>query len=205
MGAQLFTALVRGLGLEARLVTSLQPVGFGWSKNEEASEKRRDLPKTPTMSGADEISGPSEESESGIMSAATKTSKKPSKNSGGNDRTRGAESAPIDLSEDLGRDGGEDTPSSDDDASVIDVTPTPRKRANMYYDRDMPFPTYWTEVISPITSEIIPIDPMILTPAVATNPEHLAQFESRGAKADKAKQIFGYVVVSYVFGVLLPH
>lgn len=35
---------------------------------------------------------------------------------------------------------------------------------------------------------------MILTPAVATNPEHLAQFESRGAKAEKAKQIFGYIV-----------
>ncbi len=194
MGAQLFTALIRGLGLEARLVTSLQPVGFGWSKNEEASEKRRNLPKTLTMSGADEIVL-SEESEPGIMSAATKTSKKASKTFGGNDRTRGAKSAPIDLSEDLGRDSGEDTPSSDDDASVIDVTPsTPRKRANMNYDRDMSFPTYWTEIISPITSEIIPVDPMILTPSVATNPEHLAQFESRGAKADKAKQVFGYVV-----------
>ena len=39
VGAQLFTALIRGLGLEARLTTSLQPIGFSWSKNEEAAEK----------------------------------------------------------------------------------------------------------------------------------------------------------------------
>ena len=195
IGAQLFTALIRGLGLEARLITSLQPVGFGWSKNEEASDKRRNVPKSSKMNDADEISGPSEESEAGNVPAATKTSKKPSKSFGGNYRTRGAKSAPIDLSEDSVKDSREDVPSSEDDASVIDVTPsTPRKRANMNYDRDMPFPTYWTEVISPITSEILPVDPMILTPAVVTNPEHLTQFESRGVKADKAKQVFGYVV-----------
>ena len=40
MGAQLFTALLRAAGLEARLVTNLQPVGFGWSKNEEAKSKK---------------------------------------------------------------------------------------------------------------------------------------------------------------------
>lgn len=41
VGAQLFTALIRGVGLEARMVASLQPIGFGWSKNEEAAAKRR--------------------------------------------------------------------------------------------------------------------------------------------------------------------
>ncbi len=29
VGAQLFTALLRGLGLEARMISSLQPSGFG--------------------------------------------------------------------------------------------------------------------------------------------------------------------------------
>ena len=190
----MFIALVRGLGIEARLVTSLQPVGFGWSKNEEASDKRKNAPKIPKMNDDDEVSAPSEESDSRIAPPATKNSRKPSKNVGGNHRHRGARSVPTDLSEDSVGDGGE-VIQSDDDASVIDMTPvTPRKRANMNHDRDMPFPTYWTEIISPITSEIIPVDPMILTPAVATNSEHLAQFESRGANADKAKQVFGYIV-----------
>lgn len=194
IAAQLFTTLIRGLGIEARLVASLQPVGFGWAKHEEAFDKRRNASQIPKTDDADEAFAPSEESHSTKKPQATKSSKKPSKNVGGNHRPRGARNAPIDLSEDSVTDGEDDIRSSDE-ASVIDITPsTPRKRANMKYDRDMPFPVYWTEVISPITNEIIPVDPMILTPAVATSPEHLAQFESKGAKADKAKQVLGYIV-----------
>ena len=36
IGAQLFVALLRSLGLETRFVSSLQPLGFGWSKGEDA-------------------------------------------------------------------------------------------------------------------------------------------------------------------------
>ena len=196
VGAQLFTALIRGLGIEARLVASLQPVGFGWSKNEEASQKRTYVSKLLNMNDANEISAPSEESDFTSTPAATKSAKETRRTIGRRDKIRGARSAPIDLSENSVEDNGEGILSDDDDAaSIIDVTPpTPRARANMNYDIDMPFPTYWTEVVSPITSEIIPVDPIILVPAVATNPEHLAQFESRGAKADKAKQVFGYIV-----------
>ena len=186
--------MIRGLGIEARLVASLQPIGFGWAKHEEALDKRRNAPQIPKMDDADEVFAPSDESDSTKTLSATKSTKKPSKNVGGKHTPRGARSAPIDLSEDSATDGEEDI-RSEDDASVVDITPsTPRKRANMKYDRDMPFPTYWAEVISPITSEVIPVDPIILTAAVATNPENLAQFESRGAKADKAKQVFGYIV-----------
>ena len=39
VGSQLFTALLRGLGLEVRMVANLQPVGFGWSQVEEAFEE----------------------------------------------------------------------------------------------------------------------------------------------------------------------
>ena len=196
-GAQLFTALIRGLGIEARLVASLQPVGFGWSKNEEASPKRTNVWKLLNMNGTSEISAPSEESDFTSTPAARKSAKEFRRSIGRRDKIRGARSAPTDLPENLVEDNGEGILSDDDDdaASIIDVTPpTPRARANMNYDIDMSFPTYWTEVVSPITNEIIPVDPIILVPAVATNPEHLAQFESRGAKADKAKQVFGYIV-----------
>ncbi len=53
-GAQLFTALLRALGLEARMIASLQPLGFGWNKLEEADpEKERGEPGTsPTKTGS---------------------------------------------------------------------------------------------------------------------------------------------------------
>ena len=106
--------------------------------------------------------------------------------------SRGVKDAPIDLSSGSESD---DLESDEDAASVIDVTPsTPRRRPNMNYDRDMTFPTYWTEVISPITNLVHPVDPLVLAPAVVTSPEQLSQFESRGAKADKAKQVFAYVI-----------
>lgn len=193
IGAQLFTALLRGLGLEARLVSSLQPVGFGWSKAEEALIKKKRIPKDtdPDENEASSSDEPLTEDVSSKKENNTKSNAKPKSRKR---RLKGGKDAPIDLSK-----GSDDSKvqdgESEDDGSIIDVTPvTPRKRPNMNYDRDMAFPTYWAEAISPITSEIYPVDPFILTPAVATNGEHLALFESRGPKADKAKQVFAYVV-----------
>ena len=189
VGAQLFTALVRGLGVEARLITSLQPIGLGWGKNEEVSANEMNSSKDSDQDDANGLFGPSEESDVKITHVARKIPKEPSEGDHVVVRRRHARRALIQLSD---PDGGKDT-LSDDAAPLINVTPA-CTRANSHYDRDMPFPIYWTEVISPITSEVIPVDPLILTPAVALKPEHLAQFEPRGAKADKAKQVFGYVL-----------
>jgi xeroderma pigmentosum group C-complementing protein len=41
VGAQLFVALLRGIGVETRIVANLQPAGFGWSKAEEAEAKSK--------------------------------------------------------------------------------------------------------------------------------------------------------------------
>ncbi|KAL8657288.1 MAG: hypothetical protein Q9226_002055 [Calogaya cf. arnoldii] len=190
VGVQLFVALLRGLGLEVRLVASLQPIGFGWNKNEEANPKKKrarnnaveEPPCTPDIESTIETKNP--KSKAKLRNSVEKT-----KSSAAN----GSQIAPIDLS---------DASSSellsagdDDDESVVDVTPsTLRKKPNMPYDRDLVFPTYWAEVISPITNGVYPVDPLVLTPAVATNPEHLAAFEPRGTKADKAKQVFAYVI-----------
>ena len=78
---------------------------------------------------------------------------------------------------------------------MVDVTPEiSRKKPNMQFDRDMPAPTYWSEVISPITYQVYPVDPLVSKIPVITSSEYLAQFEPRGARADKAKQVFTYVV-----------
>ncbi|KAG7005533.1 DNA repair protein rhp42 [Physcia stellaris] len=188
VGVQLFTSLIRGLGIEARLVASLQPVGFGWTKNEEASLKKKK--KIPTRRDTEETSSSlSSDHESNVETPMSSKPPKPKpkpKSSGKGDRD-----APINLSDEDRSDNLDDT----DVESVIDITPsTPRKKPNKKYDRDLAFPMYWVEAVSPITHEVYPVDPFILNPAVATNAEHLCGFESRGAKADKAKQVFAYVV-----------
>jgi xeroderma pigmentosum group C-complementing protein len=199
VGAQLFTALVRGLGLEARLVASLQPVGFGWSKNEEASANKKKALHTGDPTHAAEMSDSGEELGSEVSPPKTSALRKQEakskalrKTNGKTRVSRGGKDAPINLSEESDHINLE---SDDEDASVIDVTPSmPRQRPNMNYDKDLPYPTYWTEVISPITNHVYPVDPLVLTPAVATSDDLLSSFESRGAKADKAKQVFAYIV-----------
>ena len=143
-GAQLFTALLRALDIEARLVASLQPLGFGWTKSETY---------TPN---------PKVESEPGTENAETTET-------------------------------GADLEEGSDSESVVEKPSRPNNNPQGY-DKDMPFPIYWTEVASPITHQIIPVDPLVLSNSVATTPELQAAFEPRGAKAEKAKQVICYVV-----------
>jgi len=191
LGEQLFVALIRGLDIEARLVASLQPVGFGWGKNEDATVKKKKTGRKDRISDeSDDNSGldvaeTPQPSETPIQSKTGKPKNVPKAKAG----------ASIDLSEGSALEDQDMVRGSDDDESVVDVTPSmPRRKPNKNYDHDMSFPTYWVEVVSPITNEIYPVEPFLLNPPVANNPEHLASFEPRGAKADKAKLVFAYVV-----------
>ncbi|RAL17680.1 Rad4 family protein [Aspergillus homomorphus CBS 101889] len=150
VGAQLFTALLRALDIEARLVASLQPLGFGWTKAEMFTPKPTKVNREPTLDAVaetDEVIGLESDSSSSSNEAETKSS------------SRGSS-----------------------------------KNNPKGYDRDLPFPIYWTEAASPITHEIIPVDALVLPNAVATTPELQAAFEPRGAKAEKAKQVISYVI-----------
>lgn len=137
VGAQLFTALLRALGMEARMVASLQPIGFGWTKAETYVQK----------------------------------------------------------------DPEEEDPPEEMEESTSEEPPPPKKgkgkavqKNKAKFDTDLPFPIYWTEVVSPVTHEIISVETLILRNAVASTPDLLAAFEPRGAKAEKAKQVIAYVV-----------
>ena len=58
-GAQLFTALLRACGVETRLVFSLQPLGFGFGKQEDAhrlDRRKDDLDKPISTDGPHEAS-----------------------------------------------------------------------------------------------------------------------------------------------------
>ncbi|KAL5051585.1 hypothetical protein BDW71DRAFT_56406 [Aspergillus fruticulosus] len=141
LGAQLFTALLRALSIEARIVASLQPLGFGWTKAES------------------------------YTSPKSKAKSKPKK----------AETDGDDF--------------SDSDDKEEDAQPSSRgRKATPQYDRDLPFPIYWTEVVSPITHQVISVDPLVLPNTVAATQELQAAWEPRGAKAEKAKQVICYVI-----------
>ncbi|KAK0119664.1 hypothetical protein ONS95_011101 [Cadophora gregata] len=194
VGSQLFTALLRGLGIEARLVANLQPVGFGWSQVEEAVEKNpRVLKKSkiakPSEDSSDDSSSSEEEDTSKAQNkgkapvTAAKTPKQVQNTSRRGPRASGRQDAPISLSD-----------SESDEESVIDVTPAKRAgRPSLPYDKDLIHPHYWTEVLSPATNTYIPVDPIVLQIA-ATNDKMLERFETRGAKSEKAKQVTAYIV-----------
>lgn len=198
VGAQLFTALLRGLGIESRLVASLQPCGFGWTKAEQY------LARKPARSA--EMDTSSEESDlddsKSISEITTPRTKRNLQRKGKQvlkkEKGIGITSDPINLDSDAfddGEDGedGEERAGNDDD-SVMDVTPSMPKKRPQKYDRDNPFPIYWTEAISPITNKVLPVSPLVLASPVASTPEILATFEPRGAKAEKTKTVIAYVV-----------
>jgi xeroderma pigmentosum group C-complementing protein len=208
IGAQLFTALLRGLGIEARMVASLQPIGFGWTKYEEAEphkeqEKAGNKSNVAAYGNAEPSSSDEEEiqptkrrranaaSHSPVRGAATKT--RPSTAAYRLSKC-GTTSAPISLpntSSELS-----DPPTdSDSDLSIMEITPsnlTPSKLGKPH-DVDLTFPTYWTEVLSPVSNIYIPIS-VFVKPIIATQPEHFTVFEPRGAAAEKSKQVLCYVV-----------
>lgn len=181
LGSQLFTALIRGLGIEARLVASLQPIGFGWGKVEEATVNERNTLDDPNLS-RDAVITPSDK---GATTSRQKAQRRDSK-------FNGQKGNPHNSVE---NDNSARSSLSDDDSVVEVISTGALENGKKLYDQDIQFPTYWTEVISPIRSEIYAVDPHVLCPPViSTSQEHLALFEPRGAQADKAKQVFAYVI-----------
>lgn len=195
VGAQLFTALLRGIGIGSRLVASLQPSGFGWTKVEQADPRKPKTQNSHELDASlsnisDDGDGSAQAEQSGVRYGKGKGRALA--------RRRGNEVNKDDFSEnpiDLANSSADASSLSEqDDASVIDITPATPGRKPSKYDRDLPFPTYWTEVISPINSVVIPVSPLVLPNPVASTPEILSTFEPRGAKADKAKQVMAYVI-----------
>lgn len=190
VGAQLFTALIRALGIESRMVASLQPVGFGWTKVEEGE------PKKPVPSTAKTPVEISDDESDAVEAPAPKTkakakkpvkAEKPARKSARTSKAAVVDDDSSSLSS-VPSDGDDD-----DDASVIDITPAPPPKNSKKYDRDLAFPHYWTEVLSPVSNTYIPVDSIVLS-TVASNQELLSTFEPRGKRADQARQVICYVV-----------
>ncbi|KAL1843083.1 hypothetical protein VTJ49DRAFT_3218 [Mycothermus thermophilus] len=178
VGAQLFTALLRALGLEARMVANLQPLGFGWTKLEEADPEKSGSTANQT------IHEQSREASHKPNSQAKLTKTKPAK---AQPRRRSTRTQPEESDSGLAADDN----NSDEDLA-IEVPQAPQRRGKVY-DADLEFPHYWTEVLSPVTNKYLTVD-AIVKGVVATNRELVESLEPRGAKADRAKQVMAYVV-----------
>lgn len=189
VGAQLFTCLLRALGLEARMVANLQAVGFGFNKSEEAEPE-----KVGDVSAGGNQQTSTTEAEKGKGRPAKKPPSKQAKKplqSGRSLRTQGRRS----LKEDS--DGSDDdlqlTEEDSEAEAAIEVPPLASAKDSNKFDRDLEFPHYWTEVLSPATQKYVPVD-VIVKNIVGTNRDLVDSFSPRGAKADKAKQVMAYVV-----------
>ncbi|KFA76015.1 hypothetical protein S40288_00399 [Stachybotrys chartarum IBT 40288] len=193
VGAQLFACLLRALGLDARMVASLQCLGFGWNKLEDADpEPDESRDKTPTKD-RDPPKGPKTKKANGQTSKA-----KPSAQPNGR---RTSSSRPSRSKTQTGVADADKTDNLDleyedtDDESVVEVEVTPRKPQPpaQKYDQDLEYAHYWVEVLSPITKKYLPVEP-VLKGIVATNRDLIESLEPRGAKADRARQTMAYVV-----------
>lgn len=193
VGAQLFTALLRGIGLQTRMVVSLQPVGFGFGKVEDGVPiKKSTTQRKPDQNGHAAFT-PSALGKGINMKKTVRQLKQTTKSAaaGARKSTRGStNTAPISL-DTSSSDELSDAPSDlSDDLSVVDVTPS--RRPTKAYDAP-PVPTYWTEVLSPITHSFIPVV-SLPQPLIANSPELLASFTPSGKTAEKSKQVLAYVV-----------
>jgi xeroderma pigmentosum group C-complementing protein len=211
VGAQLFTALLRGLGLEARMVANLQTLGFGWNKLEDADPEK------------DEDDADHQRSDAGMSSAkkevaqSTATKGKPVKGETKRGRSKKEQASPsqkansqapntafrkstrtthkdepivLDDSDELDLE-YKDT----DDESVVEMEVRPKRpfAPQRKFDSDLEYPHYWTEVLSPVTNKYLPVDAIVKN-MVGTNRELVESLEPRGSKADKARQMIAYVV-----------
>ncbi|KAJ8108814.1 hypothetical protein OPT61_g7908 [Boeremia exigua] len=184
-GQQLFTALIRGLGMEARMVVSLQPIGFGFSQAEGGKsknlEKLKSLAEPPQDS--DVLKSPSARPTHAMSKNAGKQPISPrnrrkvvaSSNSGSDSSDL---SSVISISSDT-----EDEKSAKKKSTIRD------------YNDDLPYPTYWTEVISNLTHTPVSVSPLSRTTiASSALPEKYSEFYARGAAADKARQVLAYLI-----------
>lgn len=196
-GAQLFTALLRAIGLEARMVANLQPVGFGFTKFEDADEETQEDKNVTSLPG--KTNGQTETPKK-VVGKPAKAQRKASRDSKKQSRQPGRSLRQKDrkiLQEDADSSEDNDLELSDesDNDSVVEIPPlrAPKNTTATKFDKDLEFPHYWTEVLSPATKKYVPVDAIVKS-VVGTNRDLIESLEPRGAKAEKSKQVMAYIV-----------
>ena len=197
LGAQLFTSMLRGVGLEARMVASLQPAGHSWAKGEEADPLQKQpghrINGTSFQESPVPISSPSPGRKKQQTSKSERQVSKPTHSEQSRSMIKGQKGEPINLVDDDDSPLS-DPPDSDLEESLIEFTSSkPINQSQKRYDGDLHYPHYWTEVLSPVTGSYIPVDSMCLS-TVASSLDSHSLFEPRGGGAERSRQVMAYVV-----------
>lgn len=175
VGTYLFTALLRGLGLDVRLVANLQCLGYAWSKLEDA--ELEDKIKNPSAIAQVTPQKPGKSKVPIQGRGSWQKSKRPAK-------SKPSKDTELEL----------EYQDSDDESVVeVQITPVKSSKPKQKIDVDLEFANYWTEILSPVTGNFLSVEP-IVKGVVATNRELVESLEPRGAKADNARQVMAYVV-----------
>ncbi|KAF8416176.1 Rad4 transglutaminase-like domain-containing protein [Tirmania nivea] len=176
VGAQFFTALLRALGFETRMVFSLQPLGFSFRSvetngNESKAERAKEsLPGEGVASGAGEK-----------QKRRFEHSKKPAR--------RRRKTSPPELDAEISEDEEPDSQFEGDEEPVINSI----KQNSKLVDRGLHYPIFWTEIFSSHTSSWVAVDALVLT-KIFSRPDTFCQLEPRGKQAQVSKQVICYVI-----------
>jgi xeroderma pigmentosum group C-complementing protein len=161
VGEQLFTALLRGLGIEARMIVSLQPAGFGFSQAEEGKPKNLDRLKDAVK---DQVNAPAKTTPAKGKLPQRASTQKTKETSHGEISDDSDLSSVVSISSDT----DEDKP----------VKKSPKARN---YSEELPYPTYWTEAISHLTHTPISVSPLpCVLIASASSPDKLRKTSLHG-------------------------
>lgn len=186
VGAQLFTALLRGLGMDARMVANIQPLGFGWNKLEDADpEKENPEHYVPgsTPSGTP-VKSPTK-GVKGAARASTSARSRTSKRSAAKGRKKVIEDSDEEMASDF---------SGSEESSEVEMSEIAKQNmTSPGYDKDLDYPHYWTEVRSPVTDKYVPVDALVKK-LVGTTRELIESLEPRGSKAEKKRQVIAYII-----------
>ncbi|CUS08409.1 unnamed protein product [Tuber aestivum] len=220
VGAVFFTALLRALGLEARMVFSLQPLGFGFTERETFSGKVHAVVGSAgggpegergRVEGGVGVECEKRTEGNGKKAAARKPARKPTRRSPRKSARKRQRLDVESLSSALGSESewsGDSEMEEDDeeeeeegvfvrkDMKAKKKTPTKKQLPEIEpttIDQGLPYPIFWTEVYSPTTSTWITIDPLVLT-ALGSAPDILSKFEPKGKNAVESKQVIAYVL-----------
>ncbi|RPB25614.1 Rad4-domain-containing protein [Terfezia boudieri ATCC MYA-4762] len=171
VGAQFFTALLRALGFEARLVFSLQPLGFRFHECEEDNGNEH------LTLGERDASGAGRKNKRGPGSSKKLAGKR-----------KKAPRVKLDAEQsEVSEDKGPESQFEEDEEPMM------TEQKSKPIDRDLQYPIFWTEVFSPHTSSWIAVDALVLT-KIFSRPDTFCQLEPRGKQAQDSKQVICYVI-----------
>lgn len=163
------------------MVSNIQPLGFSWSKAEDADDEKEQQTNGNKPDKPVATIKTAKKKKAAIKPARRRT------------RTSDSEALKMDLDDSDGY--AEPLGDSEDDDSTADVAgdARPKQPKATLYDKDLEFPHYWAEILSPITAKYLTVDPIVKS-VIGTNRDLIESLEPRGGKADKAKQVMAYCV-----------